>query len=196
MSYLTKLVIAWLSGIVALALSAAADSELISKLTAADKARLENYETTRAAAIGEARAGGSAEDIALLDEALAGEILRVGDGFDPKGPWRCRTIKLGGLLPLTVYPSFKCRISEDGVGWRIEKTTGSQRTSGYFYDDTDTRLVYLGAGHYADEKPKGYGEDSERNQVAYAFRLSGDRIRLEFPKPQFESTFDILYLSR
>jgi hypothetical protein len=175
---------------------AMADGELDALLSDSDKDRLANFELTRAAAIKEAKTGGAAEDVAILEQVLAGTPATVRSGFNPNGAWKCRTLKLGGQLPLTIYPPFQCRISEDGIGWRLEKTTGSQRVSGHFYDDTENRLVFVGAGHYANEKPKAYGEDPERNEVAYAFNVEGGRLRLEFPAPQFESRFDILELSR
>jgi hypothetical protein len=78
----------------------------------------------------------------------------------------------------------------------LEKLTGSQRTKGTFYTLSDTRLAYLGAGHYADEKPRRYGDDATRDQVALAERRAEDRIILMFPAPQFESKLDVLILER
>src|SRR5690349_13077217 len=115
--------------------AAKADGELDAKMTAADKARLAAYSTTRAEAIAEAKSGGSPSDIAVLDKILEKQHLSFRDGFDPTGKWKCRTIKLGGMLPLTIYDWFDCRISDDGSGWYLVKTSGSQRTSGRFYDD-------------------------------------------------------------
>lgn len=173
-----------------------ATGELISLITKGDAARLKSYEKIRVEAISEAKAGGSAKDLSVLETVLSGTPLSFRSRFNPVGSWKCRTLKLGGLLPLTVYPQFKCRILDDGAGWRLEKTGGSQRTSGRFYDDGDTRLVYLGALHYSDEKPKPYASDPERDQVAHAFRAGENRLRLEFPSPKFESKLDILELTR
>ena len=53
-----------------LAGAANADGELDAKMTAADKARLAAYATTRAEAIAEAKSGGSPADIAVLDKIL------------------------------------------------------------------------------------------------------------------------------
>jgi hypothetical protein len=175
---------------------ALADGELDGKITAADKARLADYARVRAEAIAEAEAGGSAADKAVLEKVLAGRQLSFHGDFDPIGKWKCRTIKLGGLLPLTIYDWFDCRISDDGSGWYLQKSTGSQRTSGRFYDDGDTRLVYLGALHYGTEEPVAYGKDAERDQVAYVFRPEPRRLRMEFPSPRFESKLDIIELKR
>jgi hypothetical protein len=180
----------------ALASAARADGELDAKMTASDKARLAAYAATRAEAVAEAKSGGSPADIAILDDIFAKQPLTLRDGFDPTGKWKCRTIKLGGMLPLTIYDWFDCRISDDGSGWYLVKTSGSQRTSGRFYDDGDDRLVYLGALHYGREKPIDYGKDAERDQVAYVFRTGPQELRMEFPAPKFESKLDILELKR
>lgn len=175
---------------------ALADGELQRLLEPDDSKRLESYEAVRAAALNEARAGGEKPDLEVLEEVLKGEPMSVRSGFDAKGDWRCRTIKVGGNLPLVVYGWFKCRIGDDGSGWRLEKLTGSQRSTGRLFDDGKTRMVYLGAGHYDYEKPRAYGSEAERDQVAYVFRPGKDRLRFEFPSPRFESKLDILDMRR
>lgn len=189
------------AGLIALAViaggtAARADGEIDKLMTAADKARLASYDKTRTQAIAAARKAGAAEDVATLDAILAGDSLTFSAGFDMTGDWQCRTVKLGGAVALTLYGWFKCRISDDGSGWRLEKLTGSQRTSGAFYTDSDTRLTYLGALHYAGEKPRRYGSDADRDQVAYVWRPADRRVRLEFPSPKYESELDILELKR
>ena len=99
-------------------------------MTSSDKVRLEKYDETRKAALAEAKAGDPAQ-VAELDALLAKPLLSLPD-FDLGGEWRCRTTKVGGLSPLVVYGWFKCRVSEDGSGWKLEKTSGSQRTTGRF----------------------------------------------------------------
>ena len=182
--------------IMAASATAHADGEIDKLMTAADKQRLASFDKTRAEAIAEAKKGGAPEDVATLEKILAGKDLAFSESFDFTGNWRCRTVKLGGNLPLTVYGWFKCRVSDDGSGWKLEKLTGSQRTSGAFYSDSDKRLTYIGAAHYADEKPKRYASDPDRDQVAYVLRPDEKRVRLEFPSPKYESTLDILELER
>ena len=166
------------------------------RMTASDKDRLARFDAIMTEALAEARAGGSTVDIRLLDDALSGAALPLAGGFDPTGDWKCRTFKAGGGLPLVAYGWFKCRISDDGSGWMLQKLTGSQRTSGLFYTLSDTRLAYLGAGHYADAKARRYGEDAKHDQVAVAERRGENRIVLMFPAPQFESKLDVLVLER
>jgi hypothetical protein len=175
--------------------AAHADGEIDKLMTGADKARLAAFDKVRAEAIAEAKKG-APEDVATLEKILAGNNLAFSEDFDFTGDWRCRTVKLGGNLPLTVYGWFKCRVSDDGSGWKLEKLTGSQRTSGAFYTDSDTRLIYIGTSYYSDERPKRYASDPDRDQVAYVLRPDDKRVRLEFPSPQYESKFDIIELIR
>lgn len=177
--------------------AAGADGAVSRLLTPADAAKLEAYEATRAKAIADARAGGSKEDVAVLDRALSGPLQNFHAGLDAQGNWRCRVIKLGKTEPLlVVYPWFSCRTSADDYSLKLEKTSGSQRTSGYFYDGGETRMFYLGALHYGDEKPMRYGVDHKRNMVAYAFALGPKRMRLEFPEPEYESLMDVLEMEK
>ena len=173
-----------------------ADGVLDKRLTPFDKERLAKVEETVALALAEARAGGTQEDVTILDAALAGNALPLAEGYDPNGTWKCRTIKAGGTLPLTVYPWFACRISEDGAGWQMEKLTGSQRTKGMFYTLSATRLAYLGAGYVTGEKPRVYGQDAKENQVAIVERRAKNKLVFLFPAPQYESKLDILVMER
>lgn len=173
-----------------------ADGELDKRLTAFDKDRLARFDSILKEALAEASAGGTAEDLDLLNAALAGAPLPLAEDFDPTGDWKCRTIKAGGGLPLVVYGWFTCRIGDDGAGWMLEKLTGSQRTQGRFYTLSATRLAYLGAGHVAGDKPRSYGDDPKENQVAIAERRAKNRIVLMFPAPQYESKLDVLVLER
>jgi len=176
--------------------TALADGALVKLLTPFDKQRLDGLDAALAGALAEARAGGSKQDVAVLDQALAGTPLPLAQGFDATGSWKCRTIKAGGSLPLVVYPWFRCRISDDGAGWMLEKLTGSQRTKGMLYTLSDTRLAYLGAGYVVGEKPRKYGEDPKENQVAAVERRGKEKLVFLFPAPQYESKFDVLVLER
>ena len=177
------------------ATQALATGEIESLITEADRARLEKYEETRALAIDGAVKGGSAEDVATLDAILAKEPVAFTD-FDMTGDWRCRTIKAGGSLPLVVYGWFKCRVTDDGSGWTLEKTTGSQRTKGRFFTDSDTRLTYLGSFYVNGDPAKPYGSGPESDQAGYAFRTGEQAWRIEFPEPYYESKLDILEVKR
>ncbi|MER2537237.1 MAG: DUF4893 domain-containing protein [Rhizobiaceae bacterium] len=182
----------------ALALLAAspafADGEVQKLMTPADKARLDGYEQTRASALAEARSGDTGE-VAELDGLLAMPSMSFA-GFDMTGDWRCRTIKAGGISPLVVYGWFKCRVTDDGSGWRLEKLTGSQRTTGRFYDDGADRLIYLGSLHLNDDPAMPYASGADTDQIGYAFRTGDRQWRIELPAPRFESKLDILEFRR
>lgn len=178
------------------AAAAVADGVLDTKISVADKKRLAAFDVSMAEALAEARAGGAAADKAVLEDVLDGKPLPLAEGFDATGSWRCRNLKVGGTLPLTLYPWFKCRISDDGAGWMLEKLNGSQRTRGFFYTLSGDRLAFLGAGFVAGETPRMYGDDAMQDQVAYAERRAPNRIILMFPAPHFESKLDILVLER
>lgn len=190
-----KLPAAALGAILALCASAANADGVVQKLmTPADKARLERYEETRKLALDEAR-GGQPTEFAELETLLAKPPRSLPD-FDLGGEWRCRTIKAGGIATLVVYDWFSCRVTDDGSGWMLEKTGGSQRTAGHFYDDGETRLIYLGSFHIAGDAARAYGSGVETDQVGYAFRTGPAEWRIEFPAPQYELKLDILQLRR
>lgn len=180
--------------VLCLTMPAFADGEVQKLITAADKARLDKYGETRKAALDEAKAGDPAE-VKQLDALLAKPLVSFSDN-DLTGKWQCRTIKAGGLSPLVIYGWFKCKVSDDGSGWRLEKITGSQRTKGRFFDDGKKRAIYLGSFYVNDDPAKPYGSGPESDQVGYAFRNSASEWRIEFPAPYYESKLDILELKR
>lgn len=175
--------------------SAFATGTVLSIITPADQKRLDDYEKTRAAAIAEARAGGNPAEFIGVEKLLGAKQLEF-SGMDLTGNWRCRVVKLGENLPLVVYGWFKCKVTDDGSGWRLQKRTGSQRTKGRFYDDGPTRLIYLGAGYIDGDMPPPYGAGPRSDQVGYAFRTGKDSWRIEFPEPYYESKLDVLELRR
>ena len=176
------------------ALPARADGEIQKLITPADKTRLDRYDETRKAALAEAKAGNPA-DVKQLDALLAKPPVSFSEK-DLTGNWRCRTIKAGGLSPLVIYGWFKCRVTDDGSGWRLEKVSGSQRTRGRFFDDGQKRAIYLGAASVNNDAAKPYGSGPQTDQVGYAYRSSPSEWRIEFPAPYYESKLDIMEFKR
>ena len=172
-----------------------ATGEIESLITQADRARLDKFDAARSEAMAEARKEGAPQDIQVLDEIDARPGVPF-SGFDMTGDWQCRTIKAGGPAPLVVYGWFRCRVTDDGSGWRLEKLSGSQRTTGRLFDETEGSLTYLGVLHIAGDQPRAYGADAASDQVGRAFRSGDDRWRIEFPLPHYESKFDILEFRR
>jgi len=175
--------------------SAGATGEIEGLITGDDRDRLAGYETTRADALKEARAHGSAEDVAILDE-VADTRQESWSGFDMTGDWQCRTIKAGGTAELVVYGWFRCRVTDDGSGWTLTKLTGSQRTTGRFFTDSDTRLTYLGTFAVNDDPFPDYGKGPETDMAGYAFLTSPKSWRMELPSPYYESKLDIVEFRR
>ncbi|WEX11430.1 DUF4893 domain-containing protein [Chelativorans sp. AA-79] len=172
-----------------------ADGEMLKIITKTDSARLDRFEQTRRAAIAEAKAGGSTRDVATFEEILSRPTLSF-HGFDMAGDWQCRTIKAGGLASLVIYDWFRCRVTDDGSGWMLEKLTGSQRTKGRFFTDGDKRLIYLGSFFVQQDEAPEYGAGPETDQVGYVYRDGEDRWRIELPEPARESKLDILEFRR
>jgi hypothetical protein len=181
-------------GVLCFALPAYADGEVQKLITAVDKARLDKYGETRKAALAEAKAGDPAE-VNQLDALLAKPLVSFSDK-DLTGNWQCRTIKAGGLSPLVIYGWFKCKVTDDGSGLRLEKVSGSQRTKGRFFDDGEKRAIYLGSFYVNNDPAKPYGSGPESDQIGYAFRNSESEWRIEFPAPYYESKLDILEFKR
>lgn len=176
--------------------TAAADGAIVALMGPKEKAALADFDMRRACAIEAAYTKADEASLSTLKAALSGAALSFDDGYDPSGQWRCRFLKLGGDPALSIYRWFSCRIFDDGAGWVIQKTTGSQRSMGRLYRLTAERLVYLGALHYAHEAPLWFGKDTSRNQLAVLTHLDDGRMRLEFPAPLAESSFDILEFAR
>lgn len=176
-------------------MAASATGEIESLITEADRNRLAGFDAAREEALAEARKEGAAADIAVVDEIQARPLLSFSD-FNLTGDWQCRTIKLGGPAPLVIYPWFRCRVTDDGSGWKLEKISGSQRTAGRFFDESDISLTYLGSFFIGGEAPRAYGAGKDTDQVGRALRDGNERWRIEFPRPRYESKFDILEFRR
>ncbi|QKD03379.1 DUF4893 domain-containing protein [Mesorhizobium loti] len=181
-------------GLFCCALPALADGQAQKIITPADKARLDKYDETRKGALAEAKAGDPA-DVQQLDALLAKPLVAFSDK-DLTGNWQCRTIKAGETSPLVIYGWFKCKVTDDGSGWRLEKISGSQRTKGRFFDDGDKRAIYLGVGYVNSDPAKPYGSGPQTDQVGYAFRTGPNEWRIEFPAPYYESKLDIIEFKR
>jgi hypothetical protein len=178
-----------------LAAPADADGAIVGLMSEQDSQVLAEFDTRRATAIATATAFSDEAAVATLTQVLAAEAQSFDGEYDPSGDWRCRFLKLGGDPALTVYGWFACRIYDDGAGWVLQKTTGSQRSKGRLYRLTDERLLYLGALHFGYDDPIWFGDDPSRNHIAVLTRLDDGRMLLEFPAPLAESKFDILELS-
>lgn len=159
----------------------------------ADRARIEGIDISRMRGLAAALTGEDAGERALVSGLFA-------QGFappeaNPSGRYQCRTIKLGGLLPLTVYDWFKCEIAEEAGGRVIRKVTGSQNFSGTL-TASGSGFLYRGASNYGDEAPRAYGDKVDENQVGCLVSLpdAEGHMLLELPSPLLESVHDVIEL--
>ena len=164
------------------------------RIAVEDEQRLAAFDKARAEAVAAAEAGGEAEYLTELEKVLAGDPQPI-DRL-PKGAYRCRSAQLGGILPVVVYGWFKCKVDEQYVGTHLVKLTGSQRFDGHLVGADGSYLLFWGAGHYADEQPRRYGRDPERDMIGRLVKVGPDRYRLELPLPKFDSRFEIIELQK
>jgi hypothetical protein len=161
-------------------------------VTAADMARIAGLDQSRARGLAAALAWENAEERGLVSDLFSPGFAQP-EGL--AGAYQCRTIKLGGLLPLTVYGWFKCTIAAEDGGYAIRKTTGSQNFSGRLTASGDG-FLYRGASNYGDEAPRLYGDKADENQVGCLTAINGapHHLLLELPSPPLESVHDVVEL--
>lgn len=120
------------------------------------------------------------------------------------GWWECRTIKVGGgFAGLIVYSWFDCKVSVRNGFLFFEKRSGSQRLSGRLYQDGPLRRILLGAPTYNDEPQRTYSgpqggitDPQHQDKPGILHQLEDGRLRIVFPLPVLESTYDVLELRR
>lgn len=168
-----------------------------------DAERLGGMNTAYLQALSAVLEGAAVEDRLAFDQATTPAVAIDADGAE--GRWRCRVMKLGGLLPLVVYDWFDCRITRQGGLLRFEKLSGSQRTNGLIYPDAADRMIYLGAKTYGYETttrrysgPDGALRDTpdNRDTPGVLHQRGPDHLTIGFPRPVVESIYDILELRR
>jgi hypothetical protein len=151
-------------------------------------------------AIADARARGFGPQLARLGELLDPRLV-----FDraepPPGVYHCRTIRIGAQRPATssliVYPWYQCRVSlTPGGDLQFAKITGTLRTSGNLYPDSDRRLVYLGVQDPGTAMRGAYGPRTELNQAGVLERIGPRRWRLALPFPRSDSLLDVIDIVR
>ena len=151
----------------------------------------------------EAEEAGFAQQVEALGPLVDPNAGQAGRLHPAPGTYRCRTINLGskgeGGLAYLAYPYFRCTIElTPGGDLILTKTTGSQRTRGLLYPDTDRRLIFVGAEAWGMDETgwPDYGDQSIRDQVGVFERIGSDRWRLVLPWPKVDSKLEILELVR
>lgn len=174
--------------------------QIVSTADAANLGRLDQaWRLGRA----EAEDKGFAEQVEALGPLVDPNAGQAGRLQPPPGTYRCRTVKLGskaeGGLAYVAYPFFRCTVElTPGGDLILTKLTGSQRTRGLLYPDTDNRLVFIGAQAWGMDETgfPAYGAQPERDQVGVFERIGPERWRVVVPWPRVESKLEILELTR
>ncbi|MBI1260152.1 MAG: DUF4893 domain-containing protein [Rhizobiales bacterium] len=174
-------------------------------ITDFDQQRLARYDAAVAAGTMEASiAKEPAGDMAELLNVMEAETIPI-DLPAMAGKWKCRTLKAGGpFVGLVVYSWFNCDITmKDGRPF-YEKLSGSQRQSGFIYQ-RDARTALLLAAPNKDHSgpiraysgPQGGITDPQlQDELGVISQLKDGRLRIVFPYPVLESTYNVLELKR
>jgi len=158
------------------------------KIEDADRTRFVNFDATRQRTVAAALAGTSGDDGMALQKILLGDPVAIGGEGELVGNWRCRSAQLAdgskagdGKGGAYLYPYFKCAIRKKEGKLFFEKLNGSQRVSGFLYRVRNDRYAFLGGTDLADDPQVPYGYATDRNVVAYLFKVGTKRLRLEMP---------------
>ncbi len=171
--------------------------------TAEDASRLGRIDQAWRLARAEADAGGFASEIEALGVLVDPNAALPGRLQPPPGDYRCRTFKIGSASGAEVvyvaYPWFRCTVELTvGGDLILTKATGSQRTQGLLYPDTDRRLVFVGAQAFGSRETgfPGYGEQADRDQIGVLERIGEQRWRLVLPWPRWEAKLELVEMRR
>lgn len=163
-----------------------------------DRVRIREWRTAFVAGLEQARASGHAAKVAA-EGALLDPDAGIGGNPPPPGDYSCRVVKLGAKghagLGFVAYPSFACRIEQEGALASFRKLTGSQRPVGVIMSEEAGRAIFLGTLMLGDERRVlDYGRDPDRDLAAAVEQIGPRRWRMIFPYPRFESTMDVIEL--
>ena len=173
-------------------------------ITELDRDRLSRVD--EAIALGNEESYGASATIrerAALHKIMDAPTIPVDDA-SLLGWWECRTIKVGGAYAgLIVYSWFDCKVSVRNGFLFFEKRSGSQRLSGRLYQDGPERRILLSAPTYNDEAQRAYSgpqggitDPQKQDKPGILQQLEDGRLRVVFPLPVLESTYDVLELRR
>ena len=105
---------------------------------------------------------------------------------------KVRSIQVSDLGIFT-YPYFRCRFKKKEGKLFFEKLTGSQRKSGYIYDNKPDSKVFLGGWSVNDDPKTTY--DSENSVSGKIYKIGHNKIIIIFLDPDVQS-FEIYELTK
>ncbi len=91
---------------------------------------------------------------------------------------RVRSIQIAANDGIFSYPYFNCRFRKVDGKVFFEKTSGSQRKSGYVYQNTPESLVFLGGWSVNNEPQTSYG--SENSVAGMVYKIGPGRAIMIF----------------
>ena len=92
---------------------------------------------------------------------------------------RVRSIQIDARDGIFSYPYFNCRFKKADGKVFFEKTTGSQRKSGYVYQNSPESLVFLGGWSVNDDPQTEYG--STNSAVGKVYKIGPRKAIMIFP---------------
>lgn len=105
---------------------------------------------------------------------------------------RVRSIQVNDM-GIFSYPYFNCRFKRMDGEIFFEKTSGSQRKSGFIYDNKPNSKVFLGGWSVNDEPQTTY--DSDNSVPGMLYKLGSNKIIMLFLAPD-EQSFEIYELTK
>lgn len=92
---------------------------------------------------------------------------------------RVRSIQIDARDGIFSYPYFNCRFKNVDGKVFFEKTAGSQRKSGFVYQNSPESLVFLGGWSVNDDPQTGYG--STNSVVGKVYKIGPRKAIMIFP---------------
>ena len=145
-----------------------------------------------------ARRGGFARRITAEGSLLDPETALPRAAPAP-GSYRCRLIRFRPatrrMRALTVYGPYFCDVGAGPGLLSLTQQTGPERPGGHLWEESDSRMIFIGASaHGREQGPPAYGDDPARNVVGIFERVGQFRYRLAVPGPAGSATLDIIEL--
>lgn len=135
-------------------------------------------------------------ELEQLELSLAQPVVAV-DEKGLLGDWKCCSTQ-ADQYGIYRYPNFQCRIRRTDRGLFLEKTSGSQRVSGYLFREGTQRYVFLGGATVNDEPQVAFsglahGAPAESDVVALLRPHAGGFLLLF---PERRGGYEVLEFSR
>lgn len=125
-------------------------------------------------------------DKPAVEALLNAEPMRI-DANRLSSFTRVRSIQV--MDGIFIYPYFGCRFTRKDRQWYFRKTSGSQRKSGYLYDNSPESMVFLGGWTVNNNPQTGYGSSNSTAGVLY--QLNDDYLIMVFLNPEHYNAFEI-----